>query len=203
MSAFLCAVLTSLNFIPPSPHYEDVKFIIYDIEATCWEGRPPGTVQETIEIGACELDRFGRVQDHFSRLIRPIIHPSLSHFCRNLTKIDQVELNRAQGFTRVIEDFQDWIGVDYEEYILASWGNFDPKQLAADCSLHKLDDYWLDEHIDLKAQYQDIKGLSKKRGLKSAIKHEGYEWEGEEHRALVDAKNTVKVFQSLVDMWQY
>ncbi|TXF89778.1 exonuclease domain-containing protein [Neolewinella aurantiaca] len=180
-----------------------MKFIIYDIEATCWEGRPPGMVQETIEIGACELDRFGRIQDYFSRLVRPVLHPTISHFCRNLTKIDQVELNRAQGFNRVIEDFQDWIGVHDSEYILASWGKFDPQQLAADCRLHKMDDYWLDEHINLKAQYQDIKGLPKKRGLKSAVKHEGYEWEGEQHRALTDAKNTVKVFQSLIDMWQY
>lgn len=180
-----------------------MKFIVYDIEATCWEGRPPGMVQETIEIGACELDRFGRVQDYFSRLIRPVMHPTLSHFCRNLTKIDQVELNRAQDFSRVVEDFQDWIDVDGGEYLLASWGNFDPEQLAADCRLHRLDDYWLDEHIDLKTQYQEIKGLPKKRGLKSAVKHEGYEWEGVQHRALTDARNTVKVFQALIDMWRY
>ena len=69
--------------------------------------------------------------------------------------------------------------------------------------MHKLEDYWLDEHIDLKNQYQEIKGLPKKRGLKSAVKHEGYEWEGEQHRALTDAKNTAKVFQSLIDMWRY
>lgn len=180
-----------------------MKFIIYDIEATCWEGRPPGMIQETIEIGACEVDRYGQVQDYFSRLIRPVIHPTLSHFCRKLTKIDQVELNRARDFSRVIDDFQDWIGVDDDDYLLASWGNFDPEQLRADCRLHKTDDFWLDEHINLKAQYRDIKGLPKKRGLKAAVKHEGYEWEGEQHRALIDARNTVKVFQSLIDMWRF
>ena len=160
-------------------------------------------VQETIEIGACEIDQYGQIQGYFSRLIRPVLHPTLSYFCRNLTKIDQVELNRAQGFARVIEDFQDWIDVYEDDYVLASWGKFDPEQLAADCRLHNIDDYWLDPHINLKAQYQDIKSLPKKRGLKSAVKHEGYEWEGEQHRALTDAKNTVKVFQSLIDMWRY
>jgi inhibitor of KinA sporulation pathway (predicted exonuclease) len=180
-----------------------VKFIIYDIEATCWEGRPPGMVQETIEIGAIEIDRYGQVGGHFSRLIRPVMHPTLSLFCRQLTQIDQVEVNRARDFSRVIDEFQDWIGVDDDEYLLASWGDFDPEQLAADCRLHNIDDYWLDEHINLKAQYREIRGLPKKRGLKSAVKHEGYEWEGEQHRALTDARNTAKVFLSLIDMWRY
>lgn len=179
-----------------------MKFIVYDIEATCWEGRPPGMVQETIEIGAVEVDRFGRVQSQFSRLIKPVIHPQLSHFCRKLTQIDQADLNRARDFTRVIREFKRWIGVDHDEYLLASWGDFDRVQLMADCEVHRLEDFWLDEHIDLKKQYQQIRSLPKKRGLKSAVKHEGFTWEGEQHRALVDAQNTAKVFCGLIDMWR-
>jgi inhibitor of KinA sporulation pathway (predicted exonuclease) len=160
-------------------------------------------VQETLEIGACELDRYGQINGYFSRLIKPILHPQMSHFCRKLTKIDQGEVNRARDFKRVVTEFQDWIGVGADDYLLASWGDFDQEQLSADCYLHRLDDYWLDEHIDLKAQYQDIKKLPKKRGLKSAVKHEGFLWEGEQHRALTDAKNTAKVFQALIDVWRY
>lgn len=192
-----------LNFTPPLLHSEGVKFIIYDIEATCWEGRPPGMVQETLEIGACALDAYGRITGQFSRLIKPVIHPQMSHFCRNLTSISQVDVNRAQDFKRVVAEFKDWIGVDYEDYLLASWGDFDEEQLRADCRLHRMDDYWLDEHIDLKEQYREIRKLPKKRGLKSAVKHEGYFWEGEEHRALPDAQNTAKIFQALIDMWRY
>jgi len=192
-----------MNFRPPFPHSPYVKFIIYDIEATCWEGRPPGMVQETIEIGACELDAYGRYLGSFSRLIKPVMHPQLSHFCRKLTKIPQADINRSRDFKRVIQEFQDWIGVGYDDYLLASWGDFDPEQLSADCRLHRLDDYWLDDHIDLKAQYRDIKGLPKKRGLKSAVKKEGFTWEGEEHRALPDAKNTARLFQAMIDEWRY
>ena len=180
-----------------------MKFIVYDIEATCWEGRPPGMVQETIEIGAVELDRFGREISLFSRLVKPVIHPQLSYFCQRLTQIDQADINRARGFERVIRDFKDWIGVGYDEYLLASWGDFDRKQLIRDSDLHKLDSWWVDEHINLKAQYQSIRRLPKKRGLKSAVKHEGYEWEGEQHRALVDAQNTAKIFCGMIDEWRY
>lgn len=180
-----------------------MKFIVYDIEATCWAGRPPGMVQETIEIGACAVDSYGTVTGSFSKLIKPVIHPKLSHFCQNLTGIEQESLNRAKNFKRVITEFKEWIGVDFDEYLLASWGDFDQEQLMADCQLHKLDDYWLEEHIDLRAQYQQIRKLPKKRGLKSAVKHEGFTWEGAQHEALVDAENTTKIFQALIDEWRY
>lgn len=160
-------------------------------------------VQETIEIGAFEVNAFGEVGGAFSRLIKPILHPQLSYFCRHLTNIDQADINRSRDFSRVIQAFQDWIDVDGEPYALAAWGNFDERQLRQDCALHRMEDYWLDAHINLKAQYRDIRGLPKKRGLASAIRHEGFEWTGEQHRALDDAENTVKIFCKLLDMWRY
>lgn len=160
-------------------------------------------VQETIEIGACALDAYGTFLGSFSKLIKPTLHPKLSHFCQNLTGIEQVNLNKARNFRRVIQDFKDWVGVDHEEYLLASWGDFDRVQLMADCDLHRLDDFWLDDHIDLREQYQQIRRLPKKRGLKAAVKHEGFTWEGTQHEALVDAENTMKVFQALIDEWRY
>lgn len=160
-------------------------------------------VQETIEIGAFEVDAYGQVGSAFSRLIKPLLHPQLSHFCRRLTQIDQPDINRARDFSRVIAAFQDWIDVHGEPYVLSAWGRFDEQQLRRDCQLHGLDDRWLGPSIDLKAQYREIRGLPKKRGLASAVRHEGFEWTGEPHRALDDAENTVKVFRKLLDMWRY
>ena len=180
-----------------------MKFIVYDIEATCWEGRPPGMVQETIEIGAYQVDAYGQVGPSFSRLVKPVLHPQLSHFCRRLTNIEQPDINRAKDFARVIRDFQDWIGVDRDAYTLAAWGKFDEQQLRQDCVLHRLDDYWLDPSINLKMQYRELRGLPKKRGLVAAVRHEGFEWSGEQHRALDDAENTLKIFRKLLDVWRY
>ena len=160
-------------------------------------------VQETIEIGAYEVDAYGRVGSAFSRLIKPILHPQMSHFCRKLTQIDQADINRARDFPRVIQAFEDWIDVGGEPYVLAAWGNFDELQLRRDCRLHGVYEDWLDPSINLKAQYRELRNLPKKRGLASAVRHEGYEWSGEQHRALDDAENTVKVFQKLLDVWRY
>ncbi|MGB3800560.1 MAG: 3'-5' exonuclease, partial [Lewinella sp.] len=113
------------------------------------------------------------------------------------------DIDRARDFSRVIDAFREWVTAEPGPYVLAAWGDFDQRQLRQDCDLHRLDDDWLDSHINLKSQYRDLRGLPKKRGLASAVRHEGFEWTGEQHRALDDAENTVKVFRKLLDMWRY
>lgn len=180
-----------------------MNFIIYDLEATCWEGRPPSVTPETIEIGAVKLNSYGEVLGTFQRFIKPVIHPQLSLFCRQLTNIDQADINRASTFPDVIEDFKDWIDIWDEEYLLCSWGNFDQKMLQRDSELHHLEDEWTDDFINLRRQYYEMKGLRKPRGLKKSVNVEGFEWSGDHHRAFDDAQNLAKIFVKYIDMWQY
>jgi len=178
-----------------------MKYIVYDLEATCWEGNTTGRQQETIEIGAVKLNRYGEVLDSFSRFVKPEIHPFLSPFCLHLTQIDQADINRASKFPSVIEDYMDWIGLE-EEYILASWGNFDRIQLERDCKLHRLEDDWLINHINLKKQYARLKRINNPIGLKKAVKKEGFEFTGMHHRAIADAENLTKIFGKYLEDWQ-
>lgn len=179
-----------------------MNYIIYDLEATCWRGSPHSKVQETIEIGAVRLSPYGEVEGFFNRFIRPILNPNLSAFCRELTSIDQVDVNRASTFPTVIEDFQDWAGVFDEDYLLCSWGNFDKTMLIQDCKLHDMEWEWVNEHINLKRQYQEIMRLKKPRGLKWTVEHEGFVFTGTHHRGIDDAENLAKVFTKHLDMWR-
>jgi len=186
---------------PKSIH---LNFIIYDLEATCWEGTPIAKVQETIEVGAVKVDAYGDILGHFNRFIRPVINPYLSHFCQELTSIDQMQINRAAGFIEVIEDFQDWIEIFDEPYLLCSWGSFDRKMLIQDCELHDMESDWVSEHhINLKRQYQELKKLRRPRGLKRAVEKEGFEFTGIHHRGISDAENLAKIFIKHRDMWVY
>lgn len=160
-------------------------------------------VQEIIEIGAYKVDRYGEVLSYFSSFVRPVIHPQLSLFCKQLTSIEQQDVNRASEFPAVVEDWQDWIGIFDEDYVLAAWGAFDIKQLRADCRLHRMEEDWLDSNINLKKQYAEIRGLRKPRGLRAAVDKEGFEFTGEQHRAIDDAQNLVKIFRKLLDVWRY
>ena len=180
-----------------------MNFIIYDLEATCWSGRPPGMTQETIEIGAVKVNRYGEVGGTFNRFIRPVVHPMLSSFCVELTGIDQPMVNRADEFPEVADDFIDWIGEEDEEYFLCSWGSFDQKMLIRDCNLHRMDSDWVSGYLNLKDQYQRMKKLRHPAGLFKSVEREGFEFEGPPHRAIADAVNLAKIFIKYIDEWVY
>lgn len=182
----------------------NLNFIIYDLEATCWEGRPPSKIQEIIEIGAVKVNGYGEVLGSFNRFVRPKLNPYLSHFCQELTSIDQVQINRSDRFIDVVESFQDWVGIFDEDYLLCSWGNFDRKMLIQDCELHDIEPDWVfDHHINLKQQYKEFKRLNRPRGLKRAVEKEGFEFTGIHHRGISDAENLAKIFIKHLDMWVY
>lgn len=179
-------------------------FIIFDLEATCWDNKPAHMVQETIEIGAVAIDGFGEEVGRFQSLVKPIIHPNLSGYCYDLTSIDQSEINRSADFNEVFNEFIDWIEEFDEDFLLASWGDFDRHQLVLDCKLHDLEFDWISEkHIDLKTQYHKFKRLRRNHGLKHVLEVEGYEFEGEQHRALTDAENLSILFNDYIDEWIY
>ena len=162
-----------------------------------------GLEQEIIEIGAYKLNRFGEVIGTFNRFVRPILHPFLSPFCKSLTSITQEEIDQANKFPSVIEAFQDWVNIYDEEYLLCSWGGFDRKMLVKECKLHKLESDWAEVHINLKAQYQEMKKMRRPCGLKSTVVKEGFEFTGIHHRGISDAENLAKVFGKYIDEWQF
>lgn len=180
-----------------------MNFIIYDLEATCWLGRPPSMVQEIIEIGAVLVNGYGETEGVFNSFIRPVVNPRLSSFCQELTSIRQEDVERARQFPEVAEDFQDWGEMFDDDYVLISWGEFDKKMLINDCKLHHIDYDWTEPHINLKEQYREIKRLKQARGLKAAVEAEGYEFVGTHHRGIDDAKNLAVIFTKYLDEWRY
>ncbi len=179
-----------------------MTFIIFDIEATCWMNANSGMVQEIIELGACKLDMFGDVEETFSRFIKPVMHPDLSVYCKELTGIRQEDVSRAKTFPIVIEDFKDWIDVDNEIFTLCAWGHFDKKMIFNDSRLHGLDTDWLQNYINLKEQYQSFKKIRNSLGLMTVLDKENIAFTGKHHRATSDALNLAKIFVRYLDDWQ-
>jgi inhibitor of KinA sporulation pathway (predicted exonuclease) len=177
------------------------NFIIYDLEATCWENMPPGYIQETIEIGAFRVNQYGEVRGKFNRFIRPVVHPTLSPFCRQLTTITQEDINRARTFPAVIEEFWDWARIEEEDYVLCSWGSFDKKMFISDCRLHRMDTSWAEHHVNLKEQYKGFKRLRHSIGLRKAVEKEDILFTGIQHRGISDAENLAKLFLKFLGNW--
>lgn len=178
-----------------------MNYIIFDLEASCWLGRPPHGINEIIEIGAVKVNDYGEVESTFIKFVKPTVNPILSDFCKKLTSILQSDIDKASTFPSVIQEFQDWVGVDEESYTLISWGKYDKEQLKQDCKLHHIDDDWLDFHYNLKPAYKNLKNLKDEPGLKKAVKAEGFEFTGIHHRAISDAENLAKVFIKYFKEW--
>lgn len=180
-----------------------MNFIVFDLEATCWNGHQISETQEIIEIGAVLMNNYGEIEKDFSEFVQPFVNPTLSAYCRELTSITQKDVNRARSFPDVIEDFKDWVNILNDDYVLCSWGKFDKKMLINDCLLHNCEIEWIDKHLNIKRQYAEVKKLKKEIGLKWAIAKEEFEFEGIQHRAIYDAINTAKIFARYLDEWSY
>jgi len=178
-------------------------YIILDLEATCWMGRPPKGINEIIEIGAIKVNEYGEVLGKFSSLVKPVVNPKISGFCSKLTGIKQNQLNIAQTFDKVCDQFRLWITEEGEDYVLASWGSNDKGFLWNDCLLHKLDTDWLQPFVDIRTQYVNIARVKVKSNLRFVVEEEGFEFEGNEHSAFTDAFNTAKVFIKYIDEWSF
>ncbi len=181
-----------------------MNYILFDLECTCWKGSPPELAMEIIEIGAVCVDDFGEVVDEFQAFVRPVVNPILSGFCRELTTIQQTDVNRAKTFPNVIEPFLDWANISNgEEYYLISWGAFDKKQLQKDCALHRLKSDWTEKHLNLKELYREKKRFRSGIGLAKAVEIENLVFTGTHHRAIADAQNLAKIFIKHFGTWAF
>lgn len=178
-----------------------MNYIVFDLEATCWNPLPKDAKQEVIEIGAVKINQFGEILDEFSSFVQPVINRTLSVYCRQLTHIEQNQVDKAQIFPQVIERWIDWI--DEDSYLLLSWGSFDIKVLTKNCNYHRVPTDWLTNYADIKAQYPKVINIPQPTNLQRALAMEGFKFDGEQHRALSDAKNLAKIFVKYLGEWQY
>jgi inhibitor of KinA sporulation pathway (predicted exonuclease) len=176
-----------------------MNYIIFDLEATCWETRGSGQRNEIIEIGALKFNEVGEKIDEFCAFVYPKLNPILSPFCKQLTHIKQSDIDSALPFPEVLSGFQEWIG---EDYLLCSWGLYDRNQLKADCKLHELPGTWAERHISLKHQHPEVRGIGKRMGMARALELEGFQLEGTHHRGIDDARNISKIFLKYLGQWK-
>jgi len=174
-----------------------MRYVIVDLEATCWEGGANIERMEIIEIGAVTLEsNTGPILEEFNTFVKPVDHPVLSDYCMQLTSISQTDVDEADDFKTVFPRFIDWIGA--QPFTLCSWGAYDLKQFKADCKRHKipLPESFL-QHINLKQEFANLKGI-KPCGMAKALNILGIKLEGTHHRAIDDVRNIEKIAEQIL-----
>jgi 3'-5' exoribonuclease 1 len=169
-----------------------MRYIVVDVEATCWENIRDFGRMEIIEIGAVELPKADSAPTRdFSRFIRPVAEPQLSEFCCRLTTIRQRDVDQADIFSAVFLEFLEWIS--HEPFVLCSWGGYDLSQFRIDCDRHgmKLPQSF-ERHINLKKEFARLQGV-KVCGMARALAHAGLPLHSTHHRGIDDARNIARL----------
>ena len=184
-------------------------WVVVDLEATCWSAdEDPAlaaqqrTEAEVIEIGAVRVDPMAEhLPGEFQTFVRPTRHPALSGFCRELTGIQQADVDDAPTFSVAYERLLLWMG-GAEGAVLASWGGFDHNQLCrqAVAAGHPRPT-WVAHNI--KAAFADWyrahTGRRARHGLGRAVRELGWAFEGTAHRGIDDARNAARLLLHLRD----
>lgn len=175
-------------------------WLVIDLEATTEEGGWPLEQMEIIEIGASLVNRRGHEVDHFQRFVRPRRRPLLTSFCRQLTHISQQQIDSAAALPVVWAQFERWLGHHQPQLAgWGSWGDYDRKQLEQEWQQHNLSSLIRQlPHLNLKQAFADARQLQHPPGLNSALQLAGLQFNGQQHRALEDARNSARLLPLLL-----
>ena len=166
-----------------------------DLEATCSDtDQFPRSEMEIIEIGAVVVNSQFEPIAEFESFVKPVRNPILTAFCTDLTTIIQSQVDSAQEFPCVWNEFQTWLS-RFDDCTWCSWGDYDRNQFAGNLNFSNINgDEFLNRHHNAKKIFTKNQGMRSRVGLKAAVtKFAGLEWSGTHHRGIDDARNLAKL----------
>lgn len=173
--------------------YEPKYYIVFDIERN-FRPYQSDAPTEIVDIGAIKIEASTMsIIEFFSSLVKP--SASISRHTTKLTGITKQDVKGVEKFPKVIERFREFVG---EDYMFVTWGKEDYGFLTEDCVRYNVEclDLGKERRFDLQRfvfhAYKEL--FLNPPSLKLAVIQLALEWEGKQHRAFSDAKNTANIF---------
>ena len=177
-------------------------FLVIDLEATCDDGGTiPKDIMEIIEIGAVLVDGATLAPvEEFWTFVRPVLRPRLTPFCTQLTTITQAMVDAAPTFPEAMAALSSRIHAHggAPQVLFASWGAYDRSQFEQDCRYHSVAWPFGPDHLNLKAQFSERRGSSRRFGMAQALRVAGLPLAGTHHRGIDDARNIARLLPFIV-----
>ena len=158
---------------------------------------------EIIEIGAVVLDERYTVIGEFKSLVCPEFNDQIQKKYETLTGITTDMVVGAPKFAQALEMFSSWClgyGADFEVY---AWSESDLKQIQAEMTLKNIHSESMDKlatrWYDFQEEYRVKLGLERIMSLEKALDYANVSFEGRQHDALCDARNTAELFAIVRD----
>lgn len=171
--------------------------VVVDVEATCWNGKPPaGETNEIIEIGACLLDvRTLERSEKRGWFVRPV-RSTVSPFCTELTTIRPEDVANAPTLAEVLEQMQAELKT--KERPWASFGDYDRRQFEKDCKASSVRYPFGPAHLNVKNLAAFALGHTRPMGMAGALEAVGLPLEGTHHRGVDDAWNIAAILAAVL-----
>lgn len=149
---------------------------------------------EIIEIGAVKLNDSYKETDSFKTYVKPTIN-SIDGRITKLTGITDDMVCDAPVFDKAVTDFIDWCE---DADVIYAWSENDLRQLIREMKLknytHEKTESIVKKWKDFQKEFARMLGTRRRIALSDAVFYLGEDFQGEEHDALWDARNTSEVF---------
>ncbi|KAF0896344.1 hypothetical protein E2562_021879 [Oryza meyeriana var. granulata] len=148
----------------------------------------------------------------FRAYVRPAHHPTLTDYCRELTGIEQADVDAGVELCEALRAHESWLeprgvknaaatamaGGGGSGFAVVTWGDWDCRtMLEGECRFKGIDDKpdYFDRWINLKVPFEQVfvgggAGHTRRLGLEEAVRTAGLAFEGRPHSGLDDARNT-------------
>ncbi|CAM8964525.1 unnamed protein product [Rhodiola kirilowii] len=193
-------------------------FVVIDFEATCDKEKGPHP-QEIIEFPSVLVNSMtGQVEDFFQIYVRPTCNQHLSDFCKELTGIQQIQVDKGVLLGDALLMHDRWLeekGIKHTNFAVVTWTNWDCRvMLESECRFKRIPKPpYFNRWINLKVPFHEVFNGAR-CNLKEAVQMAGLAWEGRAHCGLDDAKNTARLLAYMMHrgfkfsitnslVWQY
>ncbi|KAF8022181.1 hypothetical protein BT93_G2357 [Corymbia citriodora subsp. variegata] len=187
----------------PEYQFQDFQyFVVIDFEATCDKEKNPHP-QEIIEFPSVIVSSMtGKLEACFQTYVRPTCNQHLSDFCKDLTGIQQSQVDRGVTLSEALLSHDKWLekkGIKSTNFAVVTWSNWDCRvMLESECRYKKIrKPSYFNRWINLKVPFHEVFG-GLRCNLKEAIEMAGLTWHGRAHCGLDDAKNTAHLLINLL-----
>lgn len=155
------------------------------------------TNKEIVQIGAVMLNDAVEIIDEFVCYVRPAYGP-VSKNCTRITGITNEDVKNAKLLEDCVRDFVAWIGNERSDTYIYAWSGTDYQQLHGEMLqkhiyIEEMDDLFL-RWNDFQKQFEELLEYPWQLSLKHAVSALDLKFEGTQHSALDDARNTAKIF---------
>ncbi|KAJ4841598.1 hypothetical protein Tsubulata_045781 [Turnera subulata] len=194
--------MISHGYTSEIPFQDFQYFVVIDFEATCDKEKNPHP-QEIIEFPSVIVSSVtGQLEACFQTYVRPTCNQLLSDFCKDLTGIQQIQVDRGVTLSEALLRHDKWLekkGIKNTNFAVVTWSNWDCRvMLESECRFKKIrKPPYFNRWINLKVPFREIYGGAR-CNLKEAVEMAGLAWQGRAHCGLDDAKNTARLLALLM-----